>query len=84
MRRRFQEIEARKARSLNETKATLKSLGDRERAFLIAWLCKFYADDGGLFSPQISKQRRTVIIDAAEFWLVRIPKKRASSRNQSE
>jgi hypothetical protein len=77
MSRRYQEIEQQQRHDVNDAKAALKRLGDRERAFLITWLCKYFGDDGAMLSPQISKQRRSVVIDGVEFWLVRIPKRRA-------
>jgi len=75
MSRRSQEIEEKARHDVDGARALLKRLGDRERAFVIAWLCKYFGDEGSMLSPQISKQRRTVVIDGVEFWLVRIPKR---------
>jgi hypothetical protein len=56
-------------------KAAIKELGPEARAFIIAWLLKFYKDDGMMFSAQITQQRKRVTIDGVEFWLVRVPKR---------
>jgi hypothetical protein len=74
MSRRYQEIEEKARKDAEGAKAALKRLGDRERAFLIAWLCKYIGDEGAMLSPQISKERRIVVIDGVEYWLVRVPK----------
>jgi hypothetical protein len=73
MSRRYQEIEESARRDVDGAKAALKRLGDRERALVIAWLCKYFGDEGAMLSPQISKRRRTVVIDEVEYWLVRVP-----------
>ena len=76
MGRRYQEIEERRSHDVDGAKVALKRLGDRERAFILCWLVKFFSDEGAMFSPQISRQqRRTIVIDGAEFWLVRVPKR---------
>ena len=80
MSRRFQEIEERKSHDVDGAKAVLKALGDRERAFLIAWLCKYFDDEGVRLSPPAGKQRRTFTIDGVEFWLVRVPKRTPTTR----
>ena len=72
MSRRFQEIEARAAHDIAGAKVILKRLGDRERAFVLKWLCKFFDDSGRMFSPQITAQRRTIVIDGVEYWLVSV------------
>ena len=74
MSRRYQEIEENAKRDVDGAKAILKRLSERERAFLIAWLCKYFGDEGAMLSPQISKQRRIIAIDGIEYWLVRVPK----------
>lgn len=76
MSRRYQEIEEKAARDVDGAKTVLKRLGDRERAFLIAWLCKYFSDEGAMLSPQISKQRRIVVLDGVDYWLVKVPKRR--------
>ena len=81
MSRRFQEIEEKARRDVDGAKAALKRLGDRERALLTAWLCKYFGDEGSMLSPQISKQRRTIVLDGVEYWLVRVPKKHRHTRD---
>jgi hypothetical protein len=71
MSRRYQEIEEKAHRDVDGAKVAVKCLGDRQRAFLIAWLCKYFSDEGAMLSPQISQQRRVVVIDGVEYWLVR-------------
>lgn len=70
MGRRYQELEERERADVDGAKRTLKHLGDRERAFLLKWLCKFFDDSGRMFSPQVTAQRRTIVIDGVEYWLV--------------
>jgi hypothetical protein len=42
----------------------------------MAWLVKFYNDTGMMFSPSVStSERRRVVIDGIEYWLVTAPKK---------
>lgn len=77
MGRRYQEIEAKAERELAEAKATLKRLPDRARAHILKWLLKFYEDNGAMRSPQAGKPRRTIVIDGAEFWLVKITRKKS-------
>jgi hypothetical protein len=81
MSRRVQELEERDRRDIDGAKKALKRLGDEERAFVLAWLCKFFNDDGVMFSPQIARQRRTVVIDDIEYWLVRRPVRARRLRN---
>lgn len=57
-------------------RAAVKHLAPADRARLLAWLCLYYEDSGGMFSPQISRRRRRVMIDDVEYWLVRVPKRR--------
>ncbi len=73
MSRRYQEIEERRARDIAGAKTTLKALGDRERAYLMMWLLKYFEDSGTMRSPQAGKARRTIVLDGEEFWLVRMP-----------
>ena len=70
MGRRYQELQERERADVDAAKRTLKHLGDRERTFVLKWLCKFFDDSGRMFSPQISAQRRTIVIDGVEYWLV--------------
>jgi hypothetical protein len=63
------------APSLAAVKSTIKQLRPEDRATLLAWLSLYYADDGLLFSPQITKKRDRVTIGGKDFWLVRIPTK---------
>lgn len=84
MSRRYQEIEERNRHDVDGAKTALKRLGDRERAFVLAWLCKFFNDEGAMFSPQISQQRRTIAIDGVEFWLVRVPRRAAPSGTKDQ
>jgi hypothetical protein len=32
-------------------------------------------DDGGLYSPQMSRRRQKIALDGVEYWLARAPKK---------
>jgi hypothetical protein len=59
-----------------KVKTALKELGPEGRAFVIAWLLKFYGDNGMMFSPSITQERRRVMIDGEEFWPARAPKRR--------
>ena len=81
MSRGYQEIEEKARRDVDGAKAALKRLGDRERAFLTAWLCKYFSDEEAMLSPQISKQRRTIVIDGIEFWLVPVPKRKSTEES---
>jgi len=56
-------------------KAMVKRLDEAGRALLLAWLCMYYQDDGKMFSPQISRRRKRITLDGAEYWLVRVPKR---------
>jgi hypothetical protein len=58
-----------------KVKAALKELSPEARAYLMAWLVKFYNDTGSMFSPSITQERRRVTIDDQTFWLVKIPGK---------
>ena len=62
-------------RDVDSAKAALKRLDNPERAYLLAWLCKYFTDDGTMFSPQISRAvRRRIVLDGVEYWLVRVPR----------
>jgi hypothetical protein len=57
-------------------KEAVKQLSPEGRAFVLAWLTKFYRDDGQMFSPSVStSERRRVVIDSETFWLVKVPTK---------
>lgn len=58
-----------------KAKQVLKELSPEARAYVMAWLVKFYNDRGGMFSPQVTQNRRRVTIDEEAYWLVRIPRK---------
>jgi hypothetical protein len=59
-----------------KAKTALKELSPEGRAFVLAWLTKFYRDDGQMFSPSVStSERRRVVIDSETFWLVKVPTK---------
>lgn len=77
MSRRYEEIQAKAERQLAEAKAALKRLPDPARAHILRWLCKYYEDSGAMRSPQVGKQRRAIMIDGIEYWLVCAPKRRS-------
>jgi hypothetical protein len=54
-------------------KATLKELSPEARAFVMAWLVKFYNDSGMMYSPSITQERRRITLDGETFWLVKTP-----------
>lgn len=56
-------------------KEAIKELSPQGRAFVMAWLVKFYGDSGMMFSPTITQRRKRVTIDEEAFWLVKIPTK---------
>lgn len=76
MSRRYEEVRAKAERELAEAKAALKRLPDPARAHILKWLLKFYEDSGAMRSPQAGRPRRTIVIDDAEFWLVKIARKK--------
>ena len=55
-----------------KAKQVLKELSPENRSYILAWLVKFYNDAGGMFSPQVTQERRQVTIDGENFWLVKI------------
>jgi hypothetical protein len=57
-----------------KVKALLKDLSPEGRAFIAAWLVKFYDDRGMMYSPQSSRRRQRIALDGVEYWLVRTPK----------
>ena len=62
--------------SVAAVKATIKRLDERGRAHLLAWLCVYFQDDGAMFSPQISRRRQRIALNGADYWLVRVPKRK--------
>jgi hypothetical protein len=58
-----------------KVKESLKQLSPEGRAFVMAWLVKFYNDTGIMYSPSITQERRRVTIDGETFWLVGVPKR---------
>jgi hypothetical protein len=58
-----------------KAKQVLKELTPEARAYVMAWLVKFYTDTGGMFSPQVTQHRKRITLDGEVFWLVRIPTK---------
>ena len=56
-------------------KESVKWLAPADRARLLAWLLLYFNDDGGLFSPQITRRRQRITLDGVEYWLARVPKK---------
>jgi hypothetical protein len=56
-------------------RAALKHLSPEDRARLLAWLCVYYDDRGSMFAPHFS--RRRIALDGVEYWIVRVPKRRA-------
>jgi hypothetical protein len=62
-------------RDVTAVKAAVKRLAPTDRAHLLAWLLLYYDDAGTMFSPQFSRRRKRLTIDAEEFWLVGLPKR---------
>jgi len=58
-----------------KVKDTIKEPSPEARAFVLAWMVKYYTDSGGMFSPQVTQERRRVTIDGQTFWLVKVPTK---------
>jgi hypothetical protein len=56
-------------------RAAIKRLSPEDRGRLLAWLCIYYQDNGGMFSPQISRRRQRIALDGVEYWLVLVPKR---------
>jgi hypothetical protein len=56
-------------------KESIKQLSPESRAFILAWIAKFYADNGMMYSPSITQERRRVTIDGETFWLLKVPTK---------
>jgi hypothetical protein len=66
MSRRYQELEERRARDLTGAKDAIKRLGPEERAHVLAWLCKYFGDDG-----ERAENRPLLKLGSDAFWLVR-------------
>lgn len=75
MSRRFDEVGERGRRDVDAAKSALKRLGDGERVLLRAWLCIYFDDSGALFSPQLSRRCRRIVLDEVEYLLVKMPKR---------
>jgi hypothetical protein len=57
-------------------KEAIKGLSPEGRAFVLAWIVKFYNDRGSMFSPSIVQRRQQVTINNEEFWLVSMPRRK--------
>ena len=53
-------------RDATAVKAAIKHLTPVDRAALIAWILLYYQDDGSMFSPQIGRRRRRIVIDGVK------------------
>jgi hypothetical protein len=53
----------------------IKELTPEARAYVLAWLTKYYGDNGMMFSQQVTQHRKRVRIDDTDFWLVKVPKR---------
>ncbi len=56
----------------------LKRLGDDDRAFVLAWLLRYYEDDGRMRSPR--GHRRSIALDEVTYLLVRVTQKGQTKR----
>jgi hypothetical protein len=59
--------------AVTRIKGILKESSPETRAYILKWLVKYFNDNGGMFSPQITQERRKVTIDSTAYWLVKIP-----------
>jgi hypothetical protein len=75
MARRVYHLSAPDSLAVAKVKSALKELCPEGRAHILKWLAKFYADNGMMYSPSITQERRRVTIDGESFWLVAVPKK---------
>lgn len=75
MGRRYEDVEKRNAEQLRAVKQSLLLLPARDRAFILAWLARYFGDDGDLYSPNLPKQRQRIVVDGVDYWLVRVPKR---------
>jgi hypothetical protein len=67
-------------RDVTAVKVAIKHLTTDDRAFLLAWMLLYYQDDGGMFSPQISRRRMRIVLDGVEYWLARVRRRKEKSR----
>ena len=51
--------------AVSRIKGILKEASPETRAHILKWLAKYYNDSGGMFSPQITQERRKVTIDSS-------------------
>ena len=58
-----------------KAKQMLKELSPDARAYVMAWLVKYFNDSSAIFSPQITQECRKVTIDSTAYRLVKIPMK---------
>lgn len=72
----YESLERLGQKDLEAVKAALRRLDPRHRAHVLAWLCMYYDDSGAMFSPQLSRSRKRITLDAVEFFLVKVPKRR--------
>ena len=56
-------------------RAAIKRLSPDDRARVLQWLALYYDDTGAMFSPQISRRRKRIVLEGVEYWLVRVPKR---------
>jgi hypothetical protein len=55
-------------------RVALKRMSSEGRAYVLAWLCTHYKDNGGRFDGASRERRRRVTIDGVDYWLVRVAK----------
>jgi hypothetical protein len=65
------------ASDLTAVKAAIKHLSEADRANLLAWLLIYYDDRGTMYSPQIIRRRKRIVIDGVEYWLALTPARTA-------
>ena len=58
-----------------KVKESIKELSPEGRAHILKWLAKYYGDNGMMYSPSITAERRRITLDGETFWLVGVPKK---------
>lgn len=56
-----------------KVKEAIKELSPEARAYVMAWLIKFYNDSGAMFSPSVAQRRKRVTLEEETFWLVKVP-----------
>jgi hypothetical protein len=62
-------------RDVTAVKAAIKHLSPDDRAWLLAWMLLYYRDDGGMYSPQLSRRRDRITLNGTEFWLAQVRKR---------